>query len=82
MVSLDDLDKFCVSWVVLQLSHAGIEPLLAGCNAHSLSSRNGGLPNVLAESTACLATDISHAISSTECALESFRSGGGTLTET
>ena len=54
---------------------------LASWNAHRISGRNGGVPNVLAESTVCLAAGIAHAVPSTENAIESFCSDGGTLTE-
>ena len=64
-----------------KFADAGIEPLLASWNAHRMSGRNGGVPNVLAESTACLAAGIAHAVPFTENAIESFCTDGGMLTE-
>ena len=45
---LDEVHKFCVSSVAVQVSYSAVENLIDADNAHRIPEQNGGMPNVLA----------------------------------
>lgn len=78
----DDIDKFCVSWVTIQVAWYGIRQLIDSWNCHRISVRRGrglgGIPNVLAARTRHTGNPV--AVPSTEAAIAAFETSGGRLT--
>ena len=77
-----ELDRFCVSFVAMQVAWFGIEQLISSCNCHRIASTarrgNGGVPNVMAERTRQTAFITS--APTVEEAIHVFHSNGGWLT--
>ena len=42
----DPTQKFCVSWVTLQLTSTASHPLIVARNVHRIEGRGGGVPDV------------------------------------
>ena len=74
----NDLQRFCVSWASKQVAYSGILQLLESWNAHCSSGKDGGISNVLAARTACLAT-CTEQVPSLKHNIERFGASGGYL---
>lgn len=49
----DELTKFCVSWVTINVVSPAIKNFVGSWNSHRIPGRSGGIPNVLARVSNC-----------------------------
>ena len=48
IVMTNDVTKFCVSWVTINVVSPAVESFVSSWNAHRIPGRDGGIPIVLA----------------------------------
>ena len=73
-------EKFCVSWVAMQVANAGVQQLIPAWNEHRIAGRRGGIPNVLAHQNNFVSQIPTEAVPQTEEAVAAFQQAGGNLT--
>ena len=49
----DELTKFCVSWVTINVVSPAVKNFVVSWNSHRIPGRSGGIPNVLARISHC-----------------------------
>ena len=78
---LDEVHKFCVSSVAVQVSYSAVENLIDADNAHRIPEQNGGMPNVLAYRSQQAIGEVSpDVVPSIDEAICEFTKAGGNLT--
>ena len=80
IIMTNDITKFCVSWVTINVILCGVEKFISSWNAHRIPGSNGGIPNVLArimDHTTRLPPGTIHTV---ENAVSLHTDGGGRLT--
>ena len=73
-------EKFCVSWVAMQVANAGFQQLIRAWNEHRIAGRRVGIPNVLAHRNNFVSQIPTEAVPQTEEAVAAFQQAGGNLT--
>lgn len=77
----DEVVKFCVSWVSINVLQSPIANFVQSWNNHRIPGRRGGIPNQLAMSSSVAVSLNSLVIPSTPCAIQLYLNNGGHLTE-
>ena len=74
----DEVCKYCVSWMTIQVSSVGLERFVRAWNAHRIDGLRGGIPNELA--SRCNTIPLPRAnIPSTDHAVQMYEDAGGQL---
>ena len=47
----DEVCKFCVSWVIINVMASAVQSFIEAWNSHTIPGPNGGIPNILATET-------------------------------
>ena len=75
----DDLTKFCVSWVTINVLTPAIQKFVSSWNSHRIPGGNGGVPNVLARVSNETTPLQSASVPSVDYAVTLHENAGGTL---
>ena len=73
----DDIVKYCVSWMVINVIKHAVVNFIAAWNAHRIPGIRGGVPNVLASRSPQTTRICGNTVPSTNAAIAIHRNNGG-----
>ncbi len=79
MEEAEEIDKFCVSWVAINVTYPAVTRFVSSWNSHRIPGRSGGIPNVLARVSDQTPHLLPATVPSVDYATTLHRNAGGTL---